>query len=458
MSQQAKDKITLAGGGLVGSLLALMLARKGFEVDVFESRPDLRNTDISAGKSINLALANRGIKPLQALGLMAEIEKMLIPMRGRMVHIHGQTASLQAYGQQAHEVIYSISRGQLNGFLISQAEATGKVSFHFEHRITEIDFEQQLLTVAHGEQQVTQPFQRLFGTDGANSPVRQAIDAIAPNSTVSIDMLDHSYKELCIAADANGAHKIDKHALHIWPRGEFMIIALPNLDGSFTVTLFMPTEASSTAHANFASITNVEQFNAFMLQYFPELQRLLANAEQDFFTNPTGKLATVKCAPWYWQNKALILGDAAHAVVPFHGQGMNCGFEDCDALWQLLPDAEQCADFDWQAFFQQMQSLRKTNADAIADMAIENYTEMRNSVMQPEYLLQKQCAFKIQQWFPERFSPRYGMVMFEHRPYREAYKLGKIHQQLLTELTQQISDIEQLTQATAEQFLTKYRL
>jgi kynurenine 3-monooxygenase len=467
MNNTQKNKtITLAGGGLVGSLLALILAKKGYQVDVYESRPDLRKVDISAGKSINLALANRGIKPLYDLGLMNDIKKILIPMRGRMVHIDGQQANLQLYGQQEHEVIYSISRGELNSYLISQAELTGKVNFYFEHRLSEVDLAKNQLSLNVNDKNVTRHFQQLIGTDGANSLVRKAIlkQSKSPNNYQNDEqLLDHSYKELVIKADQNGEHKLDKNALHIWPRGNFMIIALPNLDGSFTVTLFLPAKGLQTnAHKNnisFSDLVNSEQLNKFFDDNFSELKPLLDNLEDDFFTNPIGRLATIKCAPWSFADKALILGDAAHAIVPFHGQGMNCGFEDCDLVNQLLPNASELnADFNWQHFFQTITEQRKINSDAIADMAIENYIEMRSSVMKKDYLLKKQCAFQIQQWFPKRFSPRYAMVMFEHRPYSEAFDLGEKHKKMLAELCKNINDVEQLTKAMVEPLLNKYQL
>jgi len=468
--------ITLAGGGLVGSLLALVLAQKGYKVVVFESRPDLRKADISAGKSINLALANRGIKPLKDLGLMADIEKMLITMRGRMVHIDGEQANLQPYGQNENEVIYSISRGELNSYLMTQAENTGLVTFHFNHRITAIDLHNQELSLLNnnlnGAHPVEHHFELIFGTDGANSPLRKAIleqSSSLLNYQNDEQILDHSYKELTIKANAEGNHKIEKNALHIWPRGNFMIIALPNLDGSFTVTLFLPIKNLAPANKaniltnikmpSFSTIFNIEELNHFFDLHFSELKPLLDNLEHEFFNNPVGHLATVKCAPWSFEDKALILGDAAHAIVPFHGQGMNCGFEDCDLVNQLLPKASELNDdFNWQTFFQTVEQQRKTNSDAIADMAIENYIEMRSSVAQAEYLLKKQCAFKIQQWFPKRFTPRYAMVMFEHRPYREAFDLGEKHKTMLNELLENINDVEQLTEEMAEGLLDKYQL
>lgn len=462
-SQDLSDStITLVGGGLVGSLLALILARKGYRVDVFESRPDMRKTDISAGRSINLALANRGIKPLKELGLMDDIKEMLIPMSGRMVHIDGEAANFQQYGQTEQDVIYSISRGQLNSYLMTKAEETGQVQFYFEHRVTDVDFETNTLTLCRKiasdapkstEFELTHSFNQLIGTDGANSPVRHAITA-ATSCSVSEDFLDHSYKELTITEDEKGQHKLDPNALHIWPRGEFMLIALPNLDGSFTVTLFMPNHG----YTSFDSIKTNEEIHQFFDHHFIDIKPHLDELVHTFQTNPTGKLATVKCLPWHYQNKALIIGDAAHAIVPFHGQGMNCGFEDCNAFDALLPEFKGSNETNWEALFVSLTEQRKINADAIANMALENYIEMRDSVRQHEFLLKKQFAFQIQQWFPERFTPRYAMVMFEHRPYAQAYEIGKKHEQLLNELSDSYSCASQLTESLVLSLLDKYQL
>ncbi len=455
-SNPNQQSLTLIGGGLVGSLLAIVLANKGYKVEVYESRSDMRTTDISAGRSINLALANRGIKPLAELGLMDELNELLIPMKGRMVHIDGEPSNFQAYGQGQDDVIYSVSRGQLNSFLMDKAEATGNVTFYFEHRVTAIDFKRQQFTVNYQGQEQQLSFTRLLGADGANSPLRQAILAQGAQQD-SEAVLDHSYKELSILPDSNGQFKLDKHALHIWPRGEFMMIALPNLDGSFTVTLFMP----NNGFTSFASVNSDNEIAHFFEAHFAEIAPELDNLITSFKQNPTGKLATIKCAPWHYQDQALIIGDAAHAIVPFHGQGMNCGFEDCDAIAQLFPEAKASAQFsksDWQAVFAKVEQQRKVNADAIADMALENYIEMRDSVRQHEFLLQKQFTFQIQQWFPNRFTPRYGMVMFEHRPYSEAYALGKKHKQLLAELSDRYSCASQLNQDEVKLLLDKYQL
>lgn len=446
------ETITLSGGGLVGSLLAIYLAKRDFKVEVFESREDMRKVNISAGRSINLALANRGIYPLEEVGVMDKIRPSLITMKGRMVHDIDGNTNFQAYGQKEHEVIYSVSRAELNKVLMTEAEKTGNVTFHFEQKITDVDWDASTLSLSNAnanangndERQIT--FERLIGTDGAGSIVRKAI--LQKGSTQnSIEPLGHSYKELCVPPGVNGDFQMEKEALHIWPRGGFMLIALPNPDASFTLTLFMPSQGENS----FASIDNEEKLVAFFSKQFPDVLPLIPDLKHDFFENPTGSLATVRCAPWHYKDQGLVLGDAAHAIVPFHGQGMNCGFEDCHDFNACMDNMQS-----WDTFFEQVAQLRKPNADAIADLALDNYIEMRDSVRDPNYLLRKQIAFKLEQWFPEQFTPRYSMVMFHRLPYAQAQKLGEIHKELLAELSADIDDIEQLDREKARQALAKY--
>lgn len=452
-----KDKqIILIGAGLVGSLLAVFLARRGYQVDIYERRSDLRSSAISAGRSINLALANRGIKPLEAVGLMAEVEKLLLPMGGRMVHdLQGQS-NFQPYGQKPHEQIFSVSRAELNKLMMTAAEETGLVNIHFNHQLQAVDFDTMQMTMLDAENQPKQlSFERLVGTDGSASVVRQAI-MNKVKQYESDEALGHSYKELSIAPGPDNSFKIANDALHIWPRGGFMLIALPNLDGSFTLTLFMPNEGETS----FSSIDTPDKLDAFFDQHFAQVKPLIADLHKDFFTNPTGRLSTVRCAPWHFEDKALLLGDAAHAIVPFHGQGMNCGFEDALAFAEVL-DFSEVLDSelnDWQQIFAQTQQARMANANAIADMAIENYQEMRDSVLHSDYLLKKQIAFQLEQWFGERFTPRYAMVMFHHLPYAEAQRLGEIHKVLLARLAKDIEHIEQLDKTNCEALLQEMGL
>jgi kynurenine 3-monooxygenase len=436
-----KETITLIGAGLVGSLLAVLLAKRGFKVEIFERRPDMRKEAISAGRSINLALANRGIYPLERAGLMDKITPILTTMKGRMVHDIEGNQNFQSYGQKAEEVIYSVSRGDLNKICMDAAEETGLVKIHFNQLCQSVDFNANQLTLKNESTgEIKQhSFVRVIGTDGSASAVRQAIHNIESKQHDILE-LGHSYKELRIPAGAKGNFQIDANSLHIWPRGGYMLIALPNEDGSFTVTLFMP----SKGEVSFDTIKTKEQVNQFFKQNFNNTLALLPELEKDFFDNPTGKLATVKCAPWHYKDKALLLGDAAHAIVPFHGQGMNCGFED--AL-ELIETIEQ-SDKTWQGIFEEVDLRRKANGDAIADMAIENYITMRDSVRDEKFLLRSALAFELENRFPDYFCPRYSMVMFHRLPYAEAKMRGAIQEGILQQLTH---DIDQVSNVDFEQ-------
>ncbi len=443
MSQNNQNTITLIGAGLVGSLCAVFLARRGFNVEIFERRPDMRKQSISAGRSINLALANRGIYPLQQVGLMDQVSTMLTPMKGRMIHDKQGNQHLQPYGQRTEEVIYSVSRGDLNKLCMNAAESYGNVSIHFNCKCVDVDFKSNLLTIENEETGKTtrHSFERVIGTDGSASAVRDAIhNQVSERNTT--EPLGHGYKELTIPPSQNGEFQIEPEALHIWPRGGYMVIALPNMDKSFTVTLFMPNEGD----VSFQSIDDEQKVLTFFQQEFPDLVPLLPQLTKDYFENPTGHLATVRCSPWHYKDKALIIGDAAHAIVPFHGQGMNCGFEDVSEFDAQL---EQFGD-DWYKIFSETDRLRKDNGNAIADMAIENYIEMRDSVNDPVFLLKKQLAFELEKLFPDRFVPRYSMVMFHRLPYAEAKSRGEIQNQILSELVQDKTDLDQVDMQQAQ--------
>ena len=441
-----KQNITLIGAGLVGSLCAVFLAKRGYNVDVYERRPDMRKETISAGRSINLALANRGIYPLQQVGLMAQVEKMLTPMKGRMVHDLNGNQNLQPYGQREEEVIYSVSRGDLNMLCMDAAENEGNVSIHFNQRCMGVDFENSQLTLRDeiSGEEYRKPFTRVVGTDGSASAVREAIHAVESSHNYA-EPLGHSYKELCIPAAENGDFQIEPHALHIWPRGGYMLIALPNMDRSFTVTLFMPNEGE----ISFNSIDDEEKLLTFFKQHFPDTVPLMPELAKDYFENPTGGLATVRCSPWHYQDKALLIGDAAHAVVPFHGQGMNCGFEDVSEFDAQIEKYQG----DWAKIFAETDRLRQPNGNAIADMAIENYITMRDSVRDEKFLLRSALAFELEKRFPEYFCPRYSMVMFHRLPYAEAQSRGVIQEQILQELTQSIAELEDVDFTHAEQLI-----
>jgi kynurenine 3-monooxygenase len=423
-----KDRtITIVGAGPVGSLMAIFLARRGLKVVVYERRPDMRREEIPAGRSINLALANRGIDALSRVDLMDQVEKHLIPMRGRMIHGPDGALQLQPYGSKPHEVIYSVSRGELNKTLMTAAEASG-VEIRFNQRCDAVDLTGNTLSVTDetSGRQETVAFDVVIGADGGGSAVRKAITNVT-HGTVDDQPLDHSYKELTISPKADGTHRLDPNALHIWPRGGYMLIALPNTDGSFTATLFLP----NSGVLGFDGLTSGEDVQSFFADQFSDAVPLIAGLADSFFANPIGRLGTIRCDRWSYLGKGLLMGDAAHAIVPFHGQGMNAGFEDCVALDRCL---EQCGD-DWERVFPDFQIARKTSADAIADMALENYVEMRDSVRDPKFQLRKELAWKLEALYPDRFIPRYSMVMFHLLPYADAYTRGRVQEKILVELT-----------------------
>ncbi len=442
----APKKITIAGAGLVGSLLAVLLGKRGYEVTIFERRPDMRGREVDAGRSINLALSSRGIHALRQAGLMEEVEKLLIPMRGRMLHFKNGETEFSPYGQRAHEVIYSVSRRDLNCLMMTAAELAEPVNVIFQQQCESIDFDHQILQL-HDERQGIrrdEPFELLIGADGAGSRVRRALMPVIHGDSRS-EFLEHDYKELEIPPGPSGSYQIEREALHIWPRGGFMLIALPNQDGSFTVTLFLP----KTGNPSFESIADPENLQRFFETEFPDAMALIPDLQEDFFKHPQGPLGTLRCSPWFHKDNVLILGDAAHAIVPFHGQGMNSGFEDCSELIRLLDKYEQ----DWGRVLPEFDAIRRPNAHAIAEMALENYITMRESVADPQFQLKKLVGFELEKRFPDRFVPRYSMVMFHLIPYAQAYERGQIQQQILIELTEGKSKISEIDFELAERLV-----
>jgi kynurenine 3-monooxygenase len=419
-----KQEITLVGAGLAGSLLATCLGRLGHRVTVFEKRPDLRRSPVSGGRSINLALANRGIKALRDVGVMGAVEPLLIPMAGRM--LHDETGALQfvPYGNKPHELIYSVSRGALTALLMDAAEATGNVEIRFESACRRAELARREIVVETSGGQARHSFEVLIGTDGSASPVREAVLSAAGGRFRS-DPLGHSYKELTLPPGERGRFLLDGNSLHIWPRGGFMLIALPNPGGSFTVTLFLPNDGSES----FATLTDAASVHAFFERHFSDTIPLMPDFAEQFLDNPTGHLETIRC--WPWSHEAtVILGDAAHAIVPFHGQGMNCAFEDCSELASCIREQG-----DWASAFARFAERRKPNADAIAAMAIENYAEMRATVRDPLFQFHKELGFRLEERHPDRFIPRYSMVMFHTLPYDDAKRRGAVQAEILHALT-----------------------
>ena len=433
------ETITLIGAGLVGSLLAVLLAKRGFKVEIFERRADMREENISAGRSINLALANRGIYPLEQAGLMDQVRPILTTMKGRMIHELDGSQNFQSYGQKPEEVIYSVSRGELNKICMNAAEETGLVTIHFNQKCDSVDFDEHTIQLINQQtNEITrQSFARIIGTDGSASAVRTAIHNVESEEH-NVIPLGHSYKELRIPSGPEETFKIDANSLHIWPRGGYMLIALPNEDGSFTVTLFMPTDGETS----FEKIDTEDRVEQFFTQHFKDTLSLLPDLKKDYFDNPTGRLATVKCSPWNYQDKAFIIGDAAHAIVPFHGQGMNCAFEDALELVEVIDHQEASKDLNWEKVFSTVHVNRKNNSDAIADMAIENYVIMRDSVRDEKFILRIALAFELEKRFPKYFCPRYSMVMFHRLPYSKAKQRGEIQEEILHQLILNATSVE----------------
>ncbi len=437
--------ITIIGAGLVGSLMSIYLGQRGYKVTVFEQLPDIRKEAIPAGRSINLALANRGIRPLQQVGIMQKVEKLLIPMKGRMLHDTDGELQFQSYGQKPEEVIYSVSRAGLVSLLRDEAEATGNVTFNFKQALKSVNFENDTIVV---EDQISSKskqydFDILLGTDGAGSKVRRLMESYGIKG-FSSELLEHNYKELTIPAGNNGAYQIDKESLHIWPRGGYMLIALPNLAGDFTVTLFMPKEGEHS----FEQFKDKASVEAFFKTQFKDAYDLIPNLAELYFENPTGILGTVRSNDWH-HNNVLIFGDASHAIVPFHGQGMNCGFEDCAELNSMLNRYQD----DWQQVMPAFEKTRKANANAIADMALENYVEMRDSVRDTKFQLKKVIAFELETKHPAHFIPRYSMVMFHHIPYAIAQSRGLTQANILQQLSADIDSIDQVDWSLAKQLV-----
>lgn len=400
--------VTIAGAGLAGTLLAIFLARRGYKVNVYERRPDARKTNIYAGKSINLALSDRGLRALEVAGIDEEMRKVMIPMPGRFLHnIDGSTAFLP-YGKDG-QAINSVSRGGLNIALLNTAQKFPNIRLFFNHRCLDVDLETAKATFLNEEngQMRTVEADHIVGADGAFSAVRARLQK-TDRFNYSQSYIPHGYKELVIPANEDGSWKMEKNALHIWPRGQYMMIALPNLDGTFTCTLFFPFESTPECPDSFATLKSDEAISEFFHRQFADAVPIMPTLLQDFAENPASSLVTVRCFPWSWKDKVTMLGDAAHAIVPFFGQGMNCAFEDCQVFDELLARHED----DWSIILPEFERLRKPNADAIADLALGNFIEMRDLVADPKFQLRKKIEPKIAERFPDRYIPIYTQVTF----------------------------------------------
>lgn len=442
---EKKDTVII-GAGLVGSLLSIYLSKRGYNVKIFERRADMRKEKISAGRSINLALSDRGIKALEEVGIMEEIKKIAIPMHGRYIHNTDGSTAYQPYGNDG-QYINSVSRGELNKMLMNLAEQQG-VEISFDRKF----LGEELVTTVSGVKKYFAVFSNknnsrhipvetdlIFSSDGAFSAGRLNMQLTTDRFQYQQYFIDYGYKELNIPAGVNAAFLMEKNTLHIWPRGNYMLIALPNIDGSFTCTLFFPFEGVTS----FATLDTKEKVRSFFEKTFKDAALLMPTLEEDFFNNPTGSLVTVKCFPWIREDKFALIGDAAHAIVPFFGQGMNCGFEDCRVLNGLIDKHHN----NWKLILEEYQQLRKPDADAIAELALNNFIEMRDKVADPKFLLQKKIEAAFSKKYPEKWTPAYTQVTFSPQiRYSDALK-NSIRQEAIMQQVMALPDIENIWQS-----------
>ncbi|MEK6477634.1 NAD(P)/FAD-dependent oxidoreductase [Catalinimonas sp. 4WD22] len=432
LNKQTKH-IDILGAGLAGSLLSLLLAEQGYQVSVYEKRSDPRNAQIAEGRSINLALSLRGWEALRKAGIEEMIRKQAIPMKGRMIHnLEGET-HLQPYSTDGKS-IYSVSRSVLNNILISQSEEKG-VNYYFNHICEEVDLSKNEARFRFSGETKNISSDLLIGTDGAFSALRSALQKI-PRFNYSQHYIAHGYKELSIPPTSKGEYAMEPHALHIWPRGGYMLIALPNTDRSFTCTLFLPYDGEKS----FAALQNKQQVQQFFKEHFSDTLPLMPDLEEIFFQNPTSDLVTIRCYPWTYNGKQLLVGDAAHAIVPFYGQGMNAAFEDCRLFTEML--SEKPAALAEVIF--QFQKSRKPNADAIAELALQNFIEMRDLVADETFVERKKIEKELYLRYPEQWVPLYNMVTFSHRPYAEALSIGKKQDMIMKEVMKQYTKASEL--------------
>ncbi len=424
------EKIIVVGAGLCGTMCAIRLAQRGYQVELHEKRPDLRLEELDAGRSINLALSDRGIRALSMIGMDEAMRELCIPMLGRRIHPQSGTPWFSRYSGRKEDFINSISRPGLNAALLDKADTYDNLSIYFDSKCQAVDFAAPSATFRQGDTDLLVAADLIIGADGAGSAVRRAMMAHSTDFlfNYSQDFLRHGYKELSIPAAPGGGFRIEDDALHIWPRGSYMIIALPNLDGSFTVTMFFPFGGEK----GFDALDDFDKVKTLFQNEFPDLWQHLPQLEEEYFDNPVGTLGTIKCYPWQIDGKTLLLGDAAHAIVPFYGQGMNASFED---VWVLDQVWEEYGG-DWSQILHVFQDRRKPDADAIADLAIDNFYEMRDYVDDPPFVRKRKLEMQLEQTFPEYYS-KYSLVTFnEDLTYAEAMRRGRAQDKVLLDLCQ----------------------
>jgi kynurenine 3-monooxygenase len=418
---------TIVGAGLVGSLWAVYLSKAGYQVTILERRSDLRKADISAGKSINLALSVRGWKAFKNVGVDKEIEEIAIPMSGRTMHDLEGNLTYQPYGQEG-QAIYSVSRAGINCRLMDIAEQKGGATILYNKQCINTDLENGIVYVKDTETGELSEFKSdvVFASDGAFSAVRYNSMQKVSGFNYSQLFVEDGYREILLPANEDGSYKLDKNSLHIWPRGRFMLIALPNEDGSFTCTLFMP---QTDDNSSFDKLTSKDKVETFFKSTFPDFFEMMPNIADAWEDHPLSSLAIIRCFPWTI-GKTALMGDAAHATVPFYGQGMNSGFEDCSVMWELMQKHNE----DWDLVFDEYQTLRKPDGDAVQDLSLHNYYVMRDYVADPEFLLQKKFERRIEQLYPEKYMPLYSQVSFSNIRYSVAHEMGKKQDKFIKEI------------------------
>ena len=422
-----QKEITIVGAGLVGSLCALYMSKRGHKVKIFERRKDLRSEIITVGKSINLALSERGWTALKKVGADKEVMKIAIPMYKRIMHDVEGNLTEQAYGNEG-QAIYSVSRAQLNVLMMKLAEEKG-AKLHFNEKCIDVNFQKNTIsfenTISERKQKISSDI--IIGADGTFSTVRKQM-VKQHNHDYEYTEIEHDYKELLIPAGKNGEHLLYKNALHIWPRGDFMLIALANLDGSFTCTLFAPKKGVNSFEGLYKKENVEEYFNSI----FPDFTALVPNLYEQWNENPTSRLGLVRTYPWHINDKAILIGDAAHATVPFYGQGMNAGFEDCRILDELLDKHED----NLLSCFNEFSKMRKPNGDGVQDLSMQNFIVMRDKTADPQFLLQKQIEKKFANLYPDKWIPLYSMVSFSNISYAEAWEIGMKQEKLMRKVMQ----------------------
>ena len=448
----ATEKITIAGAGPVGALLAVILGRAGYEVNLFESRPDSRLHSIYQGKSINIALSDRGWLALESVGISDQVKADAIAMKKRVIHALDGSLTQQAYGKEG-QAIWSVSRSGVNEQLLSLAEQEPTVNIYFEQRLTQVNFDNATATFTHDKHKKEVPADYLFGADGAYSKVRRLAQE-TPRFSYSQSYMSQCYIELTIPANKEATgddrFKMEKEALHIWPRKDFMLIALPNLDGSFTCTLFLNFESTDKDAPAFSSLKTKAKITVFFHQKFADAMTLLENPIDEFMQKSANPLFLVNVDPWVVNNKVALIGDAAHAMVPFYGQGMNCGFEDCRELGELIEKHQG----DWSTIFPAYQTARKENADAITELAKRNFIEMSALSGDAKFLLQKKIEAKFHDLYPQLWLPLYSMVTFSpHLPYAKALAIGEQQQAIMQALMADLMQIANIENCWQEDFV-----